>query len=65
MVSYFAKKGNSGIFLSKSEQMDKMLANGADIYRKNDDGSEELIATPDEGYLGERPVIEQSATPLY
>lgn len=65
MVSYFAKKGNGIIYLSKSEQMDEMLAKGASIYSDNGDGSNTLIATPDEGYLSERPVIEQSATPLY
>lgn len=59
MASYFAKKGDAGIYLMASQQMDIMLAKGFDIYRKNDDGSENLIATPDEGYLNERPFIEQ------
>lgn len=61
MVSYFAKKGNTGIYLAESSQMDKMLAKGFDIYAKGDDGTKILIATPDDGYLGERPVIGQSA----
>lgn len=59
MISYFAKKDNTGIFLSKSIQMDNMLAKGFSIYRKNDDDSETLIATPDDGYLYEKPIIEQ------
>lgn len=58
MINYFAKKGNTGIYLAESSQMDKMLAKGFDIYA-NDDGDEVLIATPDDGYLGERPVIGQ------
>lgn len=59
MSSYFAKKGNAGIYLMASQQMDTMLAKGFDIYEKNDEGLEILIATPDEGYLYERPFIEQ------
>jgi len=61
MTKYLARKGNTGIFLSKTEQMDQFLAKGFDIYKLKD-GEEFLIATPDIGYLNERPEIEKTAT---
>lgn len=64
MTSYIAIKDGSGIHLSKSEQMDRMLSNGFSIY-KIDDGVKTLIATPEKGFLAERPIIGQSATPLH
>lgn len=60
MSSYFAKKGNAGIYLMASQQMDTMLAKGFDIY-KEENGVRTLIATPDEGYLYGKPTIEQTA----
>lgn len=46
MVRYLAKKGNAGIFLSKTEQINQMLEKGFEIYEVYNDGSENLIATP-------------------
>ena len=63
MSVYLAKWENNGIYLSRDEQMDYYLNKGASIY-KEEDGVETLIATPENGYLIERPTFpeKQSAT---
>lgn len=62
MYTYLAVKDGSGMFLSKSEQMDKALENGFDIYQVDDNDRRTLIATPQNGFLIERPVIENIGT---
>lgn len=58
-----AKDGSSQIYLSKDTQMDTYLENGCNIYFENeDDQSETLIATPEDGFLTERPVFPKSET---
>lgn len=54
MFVYFAKFGNNGIYLTKDEQMEQYLKNGASIYREDGD-TETLIATPEKGFLVDRP----------
>lgn len=61
MTKYLAQVGNTGIYLSKTEQMDKMLKNGCDIYKIDENGVKTLIATPGQGYLIQKPTIEQVA----
>lgn len=64
MESYFAEKDNYGIFLSRTEQLDTYLKNGFSIYRFSDDKGEELIASPEKGYLVEKPILEISVFQL-
>ncbi len=58
MKKYFAisKEDKQGTYLSVDKQMDKYLALGWDIYEE-DAGVETLIATPEKGFLIERPVF--------
>lgn len=58
MKKYFAisKEDKQGTYLSEDKQMDKYLALGWDIYEE-DAGAETLIATPEKGFLIERPVF--------
>ena len=64
MCTYFAKLGNNGIYLTRDEQMEQFLENGASIYR-DENGTETLIATPEQGFLLDRPTfpIEKTAAP--
>lgn len=62
MYTYLAVKDGSGMFLSKSEQMDKALNNGFSIYQVDENDQKTLIATPQDGFLIERPVIENIST---
>lgn len=56
MKGILAVKNKSGIFLSRDEQMEEFLDKGFSLYiYKN--GEKELIATPEEGFLGEMPTI--------
>ncbi len=55
MKLYKAKKEGSQIYLKDSDQMDRYLEKGCDIYEENEDGSNTLIATPEKGYLVEKP----------
>ncbi len=57
-MDYIAEKGNTRIILSKTEQMDKLLDKGFNIYRDKN-GKEELVASPEKGFVGEKPIIEQ------
>lgn len=56
MIFYKAKKENSQIYLINSDQMDKYLDKGCDIYIE-EDGKDTLIATPKDGYLVEKPIF--------
>lgn len=60
MESYFAEKDSYGIYLSKTEQLDKYLKNGFSIYRFVDEKNKQLIASPEKGYLIEKPILEIS-----
>ena len=62
MISYLALLDNTGIFLSKSSQMDEMLSNGFSIYTVDENDNKTLIATPQDGFLVEKPVIEGMGT---
>lgn len=58
MKEYIAIYENtkSSVSLTRDTQMDKHLSRGAKIYCL--DGEEmELVASPEKGYIGERPVF--------
>jgi len=61
MTTYLAQWPGGAIYLSSSEQMDQYLGRGASIYQE-EDGVQTLIATPEDGYLVERPVFPQKTT---
>lgn len=46
-------------YLSTDSQMDEMLAKGALLYIENDDGTTELLATPEDGYLLPKPRLQK------
>ena len=46
-------------YLSTDFQMDEMLAKGALLYIENDDGTTELLATPEDGYLLPKPRLQK------
>lgn len=60
-MAYLAKWDGGSIFLSRDEQMEQYLEKGAEIYRE-ENGAETLIATPQNGFLVERPTFPESAT---
>lgn len=62
MKGYIAKKDGSAKFLSKDSQMDTALENGFDIVKVEDDGTETVIATPEKGFIVERPELEKKGT---
>ena len=57
IFGYAAKSDNDQIFLGNSSMMDGELKKGYSIYRVFTDWSEELVATPEEGYLEEKPIF--------
>ena len=57
MVMYLAKYGNAQLYLARSDQMDKHLSAGAEIYQEDEDGAQTLVATPNDGFLVPRPVF--------
>lgn len=64
-MAYLAKWDDTSIYLSRDEQMEQYLEKGASIYRE-DGGAETLIATPEQGFLIERPnfpIAETSTRP--
>lgn len=61
MKKYLAKKNNSAIFLSRTEQFDEYLKNGCEIYEIDGD-TETKIATPKEGFMIEKPILEIEET---
>lgn len=62
MKGYIAKKDGTAKFLSKDAQMDSALERGCTIERVEDDGTETVIATPEDGFIGERPELEKKGT---
>ena len=60
MSKYIAKIDElNAIVLSKNEQLDEMLNNGYSIYYIDDELNETIIASPDKGYIVEKPSLEQ------
>ena len=55
-MEYLAKWNGGCVFLSRDTQMDEFLSKGASIYSVEND-AETLIATPEDGFLAERPVF--------
>ena len=62
-MHYLAEWEGGNIFIAKDSDMDEFLAKGARIYAKKEilDKERILIATPEEGFLVERPVISGCA----
>lgn len=52
----FAEKDHFRTFLSQDSQMDQYLANGATLYI-TDGTHEEVLATPEDGFVRERPTL--------
>lgn len=52
----------SGIYLTRSSQMDYYLRFNYNIYEIDEDEEMTLIATPEEGYLIEKPVFPIGVT---
>ena len=50
------EKENSSAWLTKDSQMEEHLSRGAKIYQ-SDNGEMTLIATPEDGFLVERPTF--------
>lgn len=44
------------VFLTEDDQMEQYLASGASLY-VTDGSHEELLATPEDGFLIERPIL--------
>lgn len=60
MPKYIAKiDENNAIVLSRNEQLDEMLKKGHSIYYIDDELNETIIASPDKGYIVEKPSLEQ------
>lgn len=55
-MRYLAKWKGGCVFLSRDEQMEEFLTKGASIYSVDND-VETLIATPEDGFLVERPTF--------
>lgn len=50
-----------GQYLSKDEQMEEFLSKGFTLYLE-ENGKYEVLATPEEGFLKERPLLTKSIT---
>lgn len=48
-----------GIYLATDSQMDRYLEAGWDIYQEDESRRRTLIATPEDGFLIERPVFPE------
>lgn len=62
MKGYAAELDGSAIFLTKDTQLDTALKNGCNIVRIEDDDGQIIIATPENGFLEDRPVLEETGT---
>lgn len=49
-------------YLSVDSQMDEMLSKGASLYIEHPDGTCELLATPEDGYLLPKPKLQKVTT---
>lgn len=59
-MEYLAKSKDrkDAFFLTKDEQMEKFLELGFDIFESESDETEDvLIATPEKGFLTDRPIF--------
>lgn len=57
-MQYLAEKDGCGTFLTKDSQLDSFLLKGCNIVRIDEEGKETIVATPEEGFLEERPTLE-------
>lgn len=58
---YFAHKNGEKVAVGGDAALDRLLMNGYEILRIKGD-QVDVIATPDEGWLIERPVIQRRVT---
>jgi hypothetical protein len=58
---YYAENQNERIYLSETKQSDQYLEFGYSIYKVNEP-TDILIATPEEGYLTDKPQIEDEGS---
>ena len=61
-MEYMAKKNNTGIHIISTDGMFECLDKGMEIYEIDEDGNETLIATPENGFMKEIPMIENTAS---
>ena len=61
MTKVIAILNNTGQYLSKDEQMDEFLLEGFTLYLE-ENGKQELLATPDNGFILARPKLTQITT---
>ena len=59
-MQYIAKKDGYATVLSRDEQFDEYLEKGCSIYSV-DGENETLIATPEDGFLTEKPTLEKTS----
>ena len=62
MKGYAAEINGDAIFLTKDAQLDTALKNGCNIVRIEDDDGQTIIATPENGFLEDRPTLEETGT---
>ena len=62
MKGYAAEINGDAIFLTKDTQLDTALKNGCNIVRIEDDDGQTIIATPENGFLEDRPTLDSSNT---
>lgn len=55
MKSYLAARDGNGVFIQEDYQMDSYLEKGYSIFEIDDDLNEKLIATPEDGFIVDRP----------
>ncbi len=60
MKGYAAEINGDAIFLTKDAQIDMALKNGCNIVRIEDDDGQTIIATPENGFLEDRPTLEDT-----
>ena len=60
-MAYIAQWEDTCIYLSRDEQMEEYLHKGAPIYHE-ENGVATLIATPEDGFLVERPSFPVAQT---
>ena len=58
MKGYVAEKDGSAIFLTKDTQLDMALEKGCNIIKVEDNDTQTVIATPEQGFLEEHPLLE-------
>lgn len=61
-AQYTSEEETTIVFLTSGGQMDKYLELGCSIYEVDEEGEQTLIATPEDGFLVDRPVFPVKET---